>query len=253
MNSSIKALEEYSFYMDASLKILKKDKRFAQLIKTHGKPDFTRPGLGKGNIFQALVRAIVYQQLSGKAALTIYTRFVGLFNKPNTPISKMKFPKPAEVAAMPFEKLRSVGLSGQKATYIHDLANKFADGTIKHKTIHNMTTEEVTAHLTQVKGVGVWTVQMLQIFTLGRLDVLPVGDLGVQKGFQITYKLKKLPTRDQMEQLAKPWREHASVASWYFWRAADAAKIKPTSLKLRGSRKERTPRPVKSGRGARAK
>jgi DNA-3-methyladenine glycosylase II len=218
--------------MDPSLKLLKKDKRFAALIKAHGKPELTR---GK-NLFQALVRSIVYQQLSGKAAATIYARFVVLFSgKDFSKLSgeevkalaaKTKFPTPAQVAKMDFLKLRSASLSGQKATYIQDLATKFTDGTIKHKQLHNMSTEEVTKHLTQVKGVGVWTVHMLQIFTLGRLDVLPVGDLGIQKGFQIVYKLKKLPTAKEMELLAKPWRAHASVASWYLWRAADGAKVK---------------------------
>ena len=199
--------------MEASLKLLKKDKRFAALIKKHGKPELTR---GK-NLFQALVRSIVYQQLSGKAAATIYGRFTELF-------PGKKFPTPEQVLKMDFLKLRSAGLSGQKATYIQDLAQKFTDGTIKHKQLHKMSTEEVTKHLTQVKGVGVWTVHMLQIFTLGRLDVLPVGDLGIQKGFQIVYQLKKLPTAKEMEILAKDWREHASVASWYLWRAADAGK-----------------------------
>jgi DNA-3-methyladenine glycosylase II len=205
----------YNACMEAALKLLKKDKRFAPLIKLHGKPDLAR---GK-NLFQALVRSIVYQQLSGKAAATIYRRFTELF-------PGKKFPKPEDVLKVPFEKLRSVGLSGQKVTYIQDLALKFTDGTIKHKTLHTMSTEEVTKHLTQVKGVGVWTVHMLQIFTLGRLDVLPVGDLGIRKGFQVVYKLKALPSQSEMEELAKAWRAYASVASWYLWRVADGAKIK---------------------------
>lgn len=211
---------------DDSLKLLRKDKRFADLIKVHGKPELTR---GK-NLFQALVRSIVYQQLSGNAAATIYGRFVGLFNKPNTPSNKLKFPKPEKVLKIDFVKLRSAGLSGQKATYIQDLALKFTDGTIKHKQLYKMSSEEVTKHLTQVKGVGVWTVHMLQIFTLGRPDVLPVGDLGIQKGFQIVYNLKKLPAAKEMEALAKPWRDHASVASWYLWRAADGAKEKKVKI-----------------------
>lgn len=201
--------------MDESLTLLKKDKRFAALIKLHGKPELAR---GK-NLFQALVRSIVYQQLSGKAAATIYRRFTELF-------PDRKFPTPEQVLKIDFIKLRSVGLSGQKATYIQDLALKFTDGTIKHKSLHKMSTEEVTKHLTQVKGVGVWTVHMLQIFTLGRLDVLPTGDLGIRKGFQVVYKLKTLPTPAEMEALAKDWRAHASVASWYLWRAADGAKVK---------------------------
>lgn len=208
--------------MEKALESLSKDKRFAPLIKKHGKPNLKR-GI---NLFQALVRAIVYQQLSGKAAATIYGRFVVLFNKPKTPPSKLRFPKPEQVLEADFLQLRSVGLSGQKATYIQDLAQKFTDGTVKHKQLHKMSSEEVTKHLTQVKGVGVWTVHMLQIFTLGRSDVLPVGDLGIQKGFQVVYKLKKLPNAKEMETLAAPWRAHASVASWYLWRAADEAKVK---------------------------
>lgn len=220
--------------MDESLKVLAKDKYFARLIKQYEKPTM---GWGRDlptnkNIFQALVRSIVYQQLSGKAAATIFARFIALFNKPNTPPNKLRparrqarFPKPEEVLRMPLEKLRSVGLSRPKVAYIQDLAKKFADGTIQHKTLHKMSTEEITAHLTQVKGVGVWTVHMLQIFTLGRLDVLPTGDLAIRKGFQIVYKLKKLPTHAEMEALAKNWRAHASVASWYLWRVADGAKI----------------------------
>lgn len=201
--------------MPQALKVLKKDKRFAVLIKKHGAPQLVR---GK-NIFQALVRSIVSQQLSTKAAATIYARFLALF-------PTKKFPTPEEVLKIPVATLRSVGLSGQKVSYIHDLAQKFSDGTIQHKKIHKMSTEEVTEHLTQVKGVGVWTVHMLQIFTLGRLDVLPTGDLGVRKGFQVFHKLKALPSPKEMEKLAKPWREHASVVSWYMWRLADEAKDK---------------------------
>lgn len=210
--------------MEASLKILRKDKALAALIKKYEVPTMDWGGRGGKSIFEALVRSIVYQQLSGKAAATIFARFIALFNKPTTSPGKMKFPKPEEVLQMPFEKLRSAGLSGPKVTYIKDLAQKFADGTIKHKTLHIMSTEEVTAHLTQIKGVGVWTVHMLQIFTLGRLDVLPVGDLAIQKGFMQVYGLKKLPNAKEMERLAAPWRNHASVASWYLWRAMDEAK-----------------------------
>ena len=211
--------------MQHSLNVLKKDKRFAALIKKHGAPELKR---GK-NLYQALVRSIVYQQLSGRAAGTIYARFVALFNDPKKPSSKRqskpKFPKPEEVSNMSFVKLRGAGLSGQKLSYIYDLSTKFVDGTIKQKKLLTMSTEEVVAHLTQVKGVGVWTVHMLQIFTLGRPDVLPVGDLGVRKGFQKFFKLKDLPTPKQMEELAKPWRAHASAASWYMWRVADEDKI----------------------------
>ena len=206
---------------------MKRIPHFALLIKKHGIPDLKR-----GNDpFQALCRSIIYQQVSGKAAATVFARFVALFpmSAPSAHTgeyfpSSARFPTPTEVAAMPIEKLRSVGLSGQKAAYIKDLAEKFAGGVVKHDVLHTMKNEEIIEHLTQIKGVGVWTVQMFLIFTLNRLDVLPTGDLGIQKGFQIVYKLRKLPSAAHMERLAKPWREHASVASWYLWRAADGAK-----------------------------
>ncbi len=198
---------------EESLKVLKKDKRFAALIKKHGAPVMRE----RGNPFQSLVRSIIYQQVSGKAAATILARFEALF--PGN-----KFPTPEEVLSMPLQKLREAGLSSQKSSYIKDLAEKFVDGTVQHKKFKKMTNEEVIAHVTAVKGIGVWTAHMFLMFTLERLDVLPTGDLGVQKGFQIFYGLKKLPTHDQMEKLAKDWREHASIASWYMWRLADEAK-----------------------------
>lgn len=195
-----------------SVKALKRHKQFAPLVKKHGVPTLHRGG----NLFAALVRAIVYQQLSGKAAATIHARFLALFGT--------KHPTPAQVVAVPLAKLRSVGLSSQKASYMHDLAQKFSDGTVAVRKLSRMSSEELTAHLTQIKGVGVWTVHMLSIFTLGRQDILPTGDLGIQKGFQVVYKLKTLPTHKEMERLAQPWRAHASAASWYLWRAADEAK-----------------------------
>ena len=201
---------------EASLKVLKKDKRFAALIKQHGLPVMRE----RGNPFQSLVRSIVYQQVSGKAAATILARFEALF-------PGKKFPTPEEVLAMPLQKMREAGLSSQKSSYIKDLAEKFVDGTVQHKKFAKMSNEEVIEHVTAVKGIGVWTAHMFLMFTLGRLDVLPTGDLGIQKGFQVTFGLKKIPNPTQMEKLAKPWREHASVASWYLWRAADAAKATP--------------------------
>ena len=199
--------------MHKSVAVLKRDKRFAPLIKKHGTPDLIR---GK-NPFQALVRSIIHQQVSGAAARTIHERFVSLF-------PKGKFPTPEMVRAMPIAKMRAAGLSGQKASYIKDLADKFSDGTIKHRSLHKMESADIVENLTQVKGVGVWTVHMFLIFTLGRPDVLPTGDLGIRKGFQILYKLTDLPDHARMEKLAAPWRAHASTASWYLWRVADEAK-----------------------------
>jgi len=201
-----------------SVRILKRDKRFAPLIKKHGLPDLVR---GK-NPFQALVRSIIHQQVSGAAAETIHARFLSLFPRGT-------FPTPAAVRAIPLEKMRAAGLSGQKASYIKDLAEKFANGTIRHGSLHKMETADLVVHLTQVKGIGVWTVHMFLIFTLNRPDVLPTGDLGIRKGFQSLYKLKELPDHEQMERLAKPWRPHASAASWYLWRVANELKTKVQS------------------------
>jgi len=201
---------------EKSLDALRRDKRFAALIREHGVPDLKR----KGRPFQALVRAIIGQQVSGAAARTIHARFMALF--PNT-----KFPTPEMVRNVPLTKMRAAGLSGQKASYIKDLAEKFSDGTIRHRSLHNMQSADIVEHLTQVKGIGVWTVHMFLIFTLNRPDVLPTGDLGIRKGFQILYKLRKLPDHAQMERLAKDWRPHASAAAWYLWRVADEAKLNP--------------------------
>lgn len=206
--------------MREALKQLAKDKRLAPLIKKYGEPDLKR---GK-NPFQALVRSIIYQQLSGKAAATIHARFLALFNG-------KKFPAPEEVRAVRAAKLRSVGLSAQKAAYLHDLSEKFSDGTIEVKKFRKMSNEEIVEHLVAVKGIGEWSVHMFLMFTLNRLDVLPTGDLGIRKGFQIVYRLKDLPSKAEMEKLAKPWRGYATVASWYLWRAADEAKALLTKTK----------------------
>ncbi len=203
--------------MEKSLSILKRDKKFAKLIKKHGSPDLKWGRVGLQNPFRSLVRSIIYQQVSGKAAASILKKFISLFSR---------FPKPEDVNKIPVKKLRSAGLSYQKASYIKDLAKKFTDGTIKHRRLYKMTSAEVIDHLVQVKGIGVWTVHMFLIFTLNRPDILPTGDLGIRKGFKIVYGLKNLPDHDKMERLAKPWREHASLASWYLWRAADEAKKK---------------------------
>jgi DNA-3-methyladenine glycosylase II len=199
--------------MNESVQHLKKHPKFAPLVKKYGEPDLRR---GRDS-FSALCRSIIYQQITGKAAFTILARFMVLVGKKLTP-ERVKSLSPIE--------MRSVGLSAQKASYLRDLAEKFSDGTINSRALSSMNSEEVITHLTQVKGIGVWTVHMFLIFTLNRPDVLPTGDLGIQKGFKIVYGLKKLPTPAHMEKLAREWRGHASYASWYLWRVADEAKIK---------------------------
>lgn len=206
--------------MIESLKALNKDKRFALLIAKYGTPDLKQ---GR-NPFQAFVRSIISQQLSTKAAGTIRDRFLTLYARKGS--KKGRFPTPQEVLATSVEQMRGVGLSNQKATYLHDLALKFSDGTIKHKLLHKMGSAEIVEHLIQVKGIGVWSVHMFLIFSLNRPDVLPTGDLGVRKGMQVVYGLRDLPSPTKMELLAVPWRAHASTAAWYFWRVADDAKEK---------------------------
>jgi DNA-3-methyladenine glycosylase II len=199
----------------ASVAHLKKDKRFAALIKKYGPPELDSYH-GKMNIFQALLRSIVYQQLSGKAAATILARVTALFpsGKP-TPEALLKISTP---------RLRKAGLSRGKVLYVRDLAKKTLDGTIDQKKFPKMTSQEIIDHLTAVKGIGGWTAHMLLIFTLHRVDILPTGDLAIRKGFQAVYGLEKMPNVKEMELLAKDWRSHASIASWYLWRVADEAK-----------------------------
>lgn len=203
-----------------ALKALASDPRFKKLIEKHGTPVW-RP---RGTAFRSLARAIIHQQVSTAAARSIEKKFLSLFPRGS-------FPTPARVAALSVHQLRAAGLSAQKATYLHDLAAKFSDGTIRHRKLRHMTNDELVAHLTQVKGIGVWTVHMFLIFTLRRPDVLPTADLGIRKGFQAVYGLRDLPDAAAMERKAAAWRPHASYASWYLWRAAGdaAAASKPSS------------------------
>jgi DNA-3-methyladenine glycosylase II len=204
-----------------SLRAIKRDKKLAPHIKKHGPFDLGRNHGKQRGIFHALLRSIVYQQISGKAAASILARVEALY--PNDT------PTPALTLKTPAGKLRAAGLSPQKVVYIKDLARKCLDETIDEKRFPKMTSEEIIEHLVQVKGIGVWTAHMLLIFTLHRSDILPVGDLGIRKGFQIVYRLRTLPDTKKMEQLARPWRPHATAASWYLWRVADSARPKPSA------------------------
>ena len=195
-----------------SLGHLKRDKRLAEVIKKHGV--IKEPHRPSRCPFESLVQSIVYQQLSGKAAKTIFQRFLKLFKKG-------RFPKPDEVLKVPSIKLRSAGLSNQKTSYILDLARKFSNGEIAHDQFHVMSDEEIIEHITKVKGIGVWTAQMFLMFSLNRPDVLPTGDLGIQKGFKKLFGLKQLPSPKRMEKLAENWRGHRTVASLYLWKIVD--------------------------------
>jgi DNA-3-methyladenine glycosylase II len=164
-------------------------------------------------VFQTLVRSIVYQQLHGKAALTIYTRLADAAKAdPLTPESILRL-RPA--------RMRAVGLSAQKLTYIRELARMTRDGHVNFDLCPNMGDDEVVQHLTRVKGVGVWTAHMFLIFALRRLNVLPTGDLGVRAGMKKIYGLAELPKPEEMERIASAWRPYCSIASWYLWRSLD--------------------------------
>jgi len=158
--------------------------------------------------FKALARAIVGQQLSARAAATIFSRFEALFDA---------FPTPAQVLAVPDDRLRSVGLSSQKLGYLRDLCRRIVEGELPLDVLDRMDNEAVIENLTQVKGVGRWTAEMFLIFRLQRPDVLPVGDLGIVRAVQRAYKLRKAPSPDRLTRIGEAWRPYRSVACWYLW------------------------------------
>jgi len=165
-------------------------------------------------LFNALARAIVYQQLSGKAASTIYGRFAALFPGGE--------PDAARTRGIPMERLRAVGLSNNKALAVLDLAEKSLAGDLAPpRRMARMTDAEVIDNLCQVRGIGPWTAQMFLIFNLGRPDVMPATDLGVQKGVQAVYRMRELPAPEQVLRRTRHLAPYRSAASWYFWRAAD--------------------------------
>jgi DNA-3-methyladenine glycosylase II len=165
--------------------------------------------------FYALLRAIAHQQLSGKAAETIMGRFHALF--PN-----VTHPTPHQVLAIEDLILRQVGFSRPKISYIKDLANKTLTGIVPtHDEVATIDDETLITRLTEIKGIGRWTVEMLLIFKMGRLDVLPAHDLGIQTGFQLTYGKRKLPKPEVILKYGERWRPYRTIASWYLWRAVD--------------------------------
>lgn len=166
--------------------------------------------------FHGLAEAIVYQQLNGKAAVTIFKRFAALAGDPVTAAGILKLSD---------EQLRSVGLSKQKSAYVKDLAAKTRDGLLVFSTLDQLPDADVIKHLTQVKGIGVWTAQMFLMFTLKRPDVLPTGDYGIQAAIKKYYKKRHLPKPHVMEKIAKPWSPYRSVACWYLWKSLDIKTI----------------------------
>ncbi|CAN7060333.1 unnamed protein product [Brassica oleracea var. botrytis] len=174
--------------------------------------------------FLSLARSILYQQLATKAAKCIYDRFISLFPGGESGVL------PVSLISVSAVDLREIGVSGRKASYLHDLAGKYKSGELSDETILEMSDGELIDRLTSVKGIGVWTVHMFMIFSLHRPDVLPVGDLGVRKGVKDLYGLKNLPGPLQMEQLCEKWRPFRSVGSWYMWRLIESNKTSKTKL-----------------------
>ncbi len=169
--------------------------------------------------FQSIIHAIIHQQLSGHVAKSIYNRFVSLFGNG-------KFPTPEEIKKIDFEIMRGAGLSKSKTTYIKEVAKMALMGVVPSlRECDKLSDTEIKDRLTKIKGVGPWTVEMLLIFNFGRLDVLPIHDLGVRKGFQIAYKKRKLPTPEQLERYGRKWKPYRTIATLYLWGAADFIKL----------------------------
>jgi 3-methyladenine DNA glycosylase/8-oxoguanine DNA glycosylase len=167
----------------------------------------------RAGAFAALVESIVYQQITGKAAASIYGRVRKLVGR--------RHPRPKDILAATAAALRAAGLSRQKVMYLRDLSERVAAG-LKLRALGRLEDEKVIEALIEVKGIGRWTVEMFLIFRLGRLDVLPVHDYGIRKAMQRAYRMRKLPSPDRMRKLALPWRPYRTVACWYLWRSLDS-------------------------------
>lgn len=197
--------------MKEALQHLRKDPVMRTIIERVGPftLEFREPS------FSTLVRSIVYQQLSGKVASVILKRLMDAL-----PDGRLT---PQNILRLRPDRMRRLGLSRAKTEYIRDLARRTVKGNVLFESLPNLEDDAVIEHLTQVKGVGVWTAHMFLIFALQRPNVLPVGDLGVRTAIRRHYGLAELPSPGEMQELAKPWHPYCSVAAWYLWRSLDAA------------------------------
>ena len=185
----------------------KSDPVLAQIIDQVGPPRMRyQPAT-----FETVVRSIVFQQLSGRVARTIYERLATAA----TPLTE------SSVLRLRAPRMRGLGLSRQKIGYIRDLARKSRAGIVDFEKLPGLPDEEVLAILTQVKGIGIWTAQMFLLFALRRSDVLPIGDLGIRSAIKKAYELRELPSPDRIREIARPWHPYCSAASWYLWRSLD--------------------------------
>ena len=191
--------------LDHAIVHLSKDIKLNSLIKKYHIPQLNI----SNNPFKSLIKYIIYQQLSIAAAKAIYTRFLDLLN--NNPL-------PKDVLDIANETFQNIGLSKQKINYIYEISKYFLSNRINFKNLDNV---DIYKHLIQIKGVGPWTIDMFLMFTLCRLDILPLGDLGIKKGFKILYKLDRLPTDQFMLQKSIKWIPYRSIASMYLWKVVD--------------------------------
>jgi len=198
---------------NAAIDFLKQsDRVLGQLIEQVG-PCLLNASGQNGDLFASLSRAILHQQLSTKAAATIHRRFLQLY--PEHP------PTALDVLNTPAEMLRQVGISRPKIIYLQDLATRVLSGLPTLAELEVMDDETIIKLLTQVKGIGCWTVQMLLIFRLNRFDVLPVDDLGIRAGIKKLYLLDELPSRQAVERIGQKWKPYCTIASWYLWRSLE--------------------------------
>jgi DNA-3-methyladenine glycosylase II len=189
------------------------DKRMARVITKTGAFRFQLDQCD--SVYESLLEAIVYQSISGKAAATIYARVKALG-------SNGLCPTPAEILALPDQRLREAGLSGAKTAAMKDLAQKTIEGVVPTlEAAGLLSDEELVERLVSVRGIGAWTVEMFLIFRLGRPDVLPIHDYGVQKGFALAYGKKEIPKPRELAAFGERWRPYRTVASWYMWRAVE--------------------------------
>ncbi len=200
-------------------RLAKVDPVLANLVRAAGKCAMERGATHTP--FHALARAIAHQQLNGTAAESIFGRFVGLY-----PTSGVEALLEAElVLATPDDKMRAVGLSFAKIASIKDLARKTLDGVVPpYEILHTLSDDDIIGRLTQVRGIGRWTVEMLLMFRLGRPDVLPIDDFGVRNGFRLAYGLRGMPTTRALAEFGARWAPYRSIAAWYLWRAVDLHK-----------------------------
>lgn len=185
---------------------LKQDPNLVKIIERIGDYQIKK----RNNHFAVLVESIISQQLASAAAEAIFARFKKLYPK---------FPTADHILNTKDAKLRSVGLSSMKVEYLKDLAQKIEDGKLKMRNLSKMNDNEIIEHLTQVKGIGRWTAEMFLIFSLGRLDVFPTGDLGLRKGVQMAFSLSELPKPKEVEEIGERWKPYRSVATWYLWKS----------------------------------